>query len=259
MQFYVTRGGQQLGPFSIDQLRSHLLSGTFQTTDLAWHEGAPGWAPLDSYPAVVGPSPSHRSAGVLPPFPAGSQPQESSGLATASLVLGILAFLTVGLTSLPAVICGHISLAQIKHSAGRMSGSGLAIGGLITGYFGFLFLAAVGLGIALPIFTTVQGRAQSVKCLSEAKQIAMACKLYAMDHKGNYPPALDQLVPEYLPDKHIFECALRKGQPPEGYEYFGGKDTDPASTHLFSSRATTRDRRRIVATSDGAVALKRDQ
>jgi hypothetical protein len=228
MQFYVHRNGQQTGPFSPDQLRSLLLSGAHQSTDLAWHEGAAGWAPLNSFPAIVGPREMQASsAGLTPPVP-GAQLPDSSGLAVASLVLGILAFFTLGLTGIPAVICGHISLVQIKNAAGRLSGNGLAIGGLIAGY------------------------------LSQAKQIALACRLYAMDHKGDFPPTLDQLIPDYLPDKQLFDCPIRKDQTPLGYDYFGGKDTDPATKILLSSKATTRTHRRIVATSDGSAMIKRE-
>jgi hypothetical protein len=253
MQFYVTRGGQQLGPFSPEQLRSQLLAGAFRSTDLAWHEGAPGWAPLNSYAEIVGPS-----SVVLPQSVPYSPPLHTSGLAIASMVLGILAVFSAGFTSVPAIICGHISLSQIKSAAGRISGNGFAIAGLITGYFSLLFLAAVLLGMALPIFAAVQERGQAIKCLSEGKQIGVACKLYAMDHQGNYPPTLNQLIPDYLTDAKLFECPLRKGQPPLGYQYFGGKDTDPADKVLLSSNATTRDRKRLLVFSNGSAALRRD-
>jgi type II secretory pathway pseudopilin PulG len=258
MQFYVHRNGQQTGPFSPDQLRSLLLSGAHQSTDLAWHEGAAGWAPLNSFPAIVGPREMQASsAGLTPPVP-GAQLPDSSGLAVASLVLGILAFFTLGLTGIPAVICGHISLVQIKNAAGRLSGNGLAIGGLIAGYFSFIFLVSLLAGIAVPVFAAVRDRAQETKCLSQAKQIALACRLYAMDHKGDFPPTLDELIPDYLPDKQLFDCPIRKDQTPLGYDYFGGKDTDPATKILLSSKATTRTHRRIVATSDGSAMIKRE-
>jgi hypothetical protein len=187
----------------------------------------------------------------------GSQP-ESSGLAVASLVLGILSFFTLGLTSLPAVICGHIASSRIKNSAGRMSGGGLALGGLITGYFGFLSLAAFGVGFTMPIFAHVQDRGQTVKCLAEARQIGAACTLYALDHHGQYPPALEQLVPDYLPDNHFFDCPLQKQQPHSGYDYFGGKDSDPPNKVLLSSKAVTHDHQKIIVTANGSAALKQD-
>ena len=58
---------------------------------------------------------------------------QTSGLCVASLILGLLGFCG-GVTSLPAVICGHLGLGKIKRSGGQLGGTGLAIAGLITGY-----------------------------------------------------------------------------------------------------------------------------
>jgi hypothetical protein len=57
-------------------------------------------------------------------------------MAIASLILGIL-FVLFPL-SIPAVVFGHIALSQIKRSAGRLGGAGLAIAGLVLGYLGSL-------------------------------------------------------------------------------------------------------------------------
>jgi len=91
----------------------------------------------------------------------------TSGLAIASLVLGILSFGLWILAGLPAVICGHVSLSQIKKAAGTIGGRGLAIAGLITGYLGIvgtvvivLFSAAIyKMGPTLDIAKGVKTRA----------------------------------------------------------------------------------------------------
>ena len=48
-------------------------------------------------------------------------------------------------------------------------------------------IIAVLAGIALPVYTTVQERGAQTKDLSNAKQIALACKLYATDNDGKFP------------------------------------------------------------------------
>ncbi|PYJ88210.1 MAG: hypothetical protein DME70_04640 [Verrucomicrobia bacterium] len=53
MQIYVGKNGQQLGPFSIEEINRKLADGTFAGTDLAWYEGATGWAPLSGVAGVV--------------------------------------------------------------------------------------------------------------------------------------------------------------------------------------------------------------
>ena len=56
-----------------------------------------------------------------------------SGLAVASLVLGLVGFLFCGITSILAVIFGGIALSQIKNRPDELTGRGLAIAGLILG------------------------------------------------------------------------------------------------------------------------------
>jgi len=51
-------------------------------------------------------------------------------LAIVSLVLGILSVVTVGITTIPAVICGIISLVKIEKSGGRVTGKGYAVIGI---------------------------------------------------------------------------------------------------------------------------------
>ena len=43
MEIHLNRDGQQLGPFTMEQIQQHLAAGSVVPTDLAWHEGLP-WA-----------------------------------------------------------------------------------------------------------------------------------------------------------------------------------------------------------------------
>ncbi|MEV5411782.1 DUF4190 domain-containing protein [Thermopolyspora sp. NPDC052614] len=56
----------------------------------------------------------------------------TNGLAIASLILGILGFFTCGITSVLAVVFGHVAVGQIKRSGEQ--GHGMAVAGLIMGY-----------------------------------------------------------------------------------------------------------------------------
>jgi prepilin-type N-terminal cleavage/methylation domain-containing protein len=99
-------------------------------------------------------------------------------------------------------------------------------------------IIAILAGIALPVFSQVQEKGAQTKALSNAKQIGLACKLYAGDNEGQYPnkdangvaiPAgsesnlyLKTLIPDYVPSEKIFFVAksqwnLRGGivQPPD--------------------------------------------
>jgi hypothetical protein len=59
MQIYVHRDGQQLGPYSAEEVRQYLADGNLSADDLAWHEGATDWVPLAQIEGVVsGPEPA---------------------------------------------------------------------------------------------------------------------------------------------------------------------------------------------------------
>lgn len=89
-------------------------------------------------------------------------------------------------------------------------------------------IIAILAGIALPVFSEVLVRGNQTKALSNAKQVATACSIWAMDYQGNFPhyknmdpdPATGQfteatgtsansvlagdLIPDYLADKTVF-------------------------------------------------------
>ena len=74
-------------------------------------------------------------------------------LAVVSLVCGILCLCT-GLTAIPAVICGHMALGQIKRSGGVMRGHGMAVAGLVLGY---LEIALIAIYIIFAIISSATG------------------------------------------------------------------------------------------------------
>jgi hypothetical protein len=58
-----------------------------------------------------------------------------------TFTLGVLALLTFGLTSVPAIICGHRALAAARRTRGETLGRYLAVAGLAIGYLGVALLA----------------------------------------------------------------------------------------------------------------------
>ena len=113
---------------------------------------------------------------------------KNCGLAIWSLVLGILAIVLVcigPLFAIPAVICGHIAYSRIKRSAGALSGGGLALGGLITGYLSIALIPLIGImaAIAIPNFVKARSTAQMHMCLSNLRQIEGAKEQWALASK----------------------------------------------------------------------------
>jgi competence protein ComGC len=110
---------------------------------------------------------------------------KTSGLAIASLVLGIVSIvlLCVGpLFAIPAIICGHIAYSRIKRSPGLLSGGGLALGGFITGYVS-LGLCLLLLPIAIPNFVKARDAAQRNACVMQLKLIETAKESFAQEQR----------------------------------------------------------------------------
>jgi hypothetical protein len=113
---------------------------------------------------------------------------KNCGLAIWSLVLGILAIVLVcigPLFAIPAVICGHIAYSRIKRSAGALSGGGLALGGLITGYLSIALIPLIGItaAIAVPNFVKARTTAQMNACINNLRQIDGAKQQWALENK----------------------------------------------------------------------------
>lgn len=95
-----------------------------------------------------------------PPYRPDYPPTETSGWAIFSLIAGVLAWLGVfGLGGIAAVIAGHIAKSQIRNSAGRVSGDGMATIGLVLGYVN-IAIVVIGLCLAaLVVFGVISGAA----------------------------------------------------------------------------------------------------
>lgn len=109
-----------------------------------------------------------------------------SGSAITACVLGILGFLSCGITALPAIICGHVARSRIRLAGGAMSGDGLALAGLIMGYVSLMLgLAFFGLG-ALGGIRAAQERAQLNRTVVTHVAIMAGLELYK-EKFGQYP------------------------------------------------------------------------
>jgi hypothetical protein len=143
----------RIGPFSLEEINRQLAAGTLSLFDQAWYEGAAGWAPLSTVPGVSSsrpPSPAAAptSGGPVVPTPTAGGPVTVSPrpsaptepLAIWSFVLslfGLLGFCCGPVLGVAGVICGHMALSKIR-ARPELQGRGLAIAGLIIGYFAAL-------------------------------------------------------------------------------------------------------------------------
>jgi type IV pilus assembly protein PilA len=142
-----------------------------------------GLAADDKFCRVCGQSTGEGAAaphGIAPRPPATSA--ETSGKAIASLVCGLLFF--VPMAFIAAIVFGHLAISEIRKSAGRLKGEGLAMAGLVLGYIWvagipiFLIIAA----IAIPNFLRARMAANESSAVAAVRIIETAEVTYSTNH-----------------------------------------------------------------------------
>ena len=148
------------------------------------------------------------------PMPPPVPRPKNCGLAVWSLVLGILAIVLsvvcVGpLFAIPAVICGHVAHSRIKRAGGELTGSGLALGGLITGYVSIAMIPVIAMlaAIAVPNFVKARSVAQANACTNNLRQIDGAKQQWALENgrQDDAVPTVQDLTP-FLNDRRMPTC-----------------------------------------------------
>ncbi|HZT71009.1 MAG TPA: DUF4190 domain-containing protein [Terriglobia bacterium] len=119
---------------------------------------------------------------------------EVSGMATASLVLGIFFFIFPA--AVLAIIFGHLSRSKIRRSGGTLVGMGRALAGLILGYMGvaiipLLIIAA----IAIPNLLRSRIAANQASAVGSLRTYNTAEVTYASTYNTGYSATLGYLGP----------------------------------------------------------------
>jgi hypothetical protein len=195
-QWYVGHNGQKSGPYTTAQLRQMAAAGQIAPGDMLWKQGLDAWVPMSNVAGLVsvdvaGPPPLGR-----PPEPGtapAAGPTKTSGLAVASLVLGILSCGLMIFTGIPAIVCGIMGLNRIARSerdpAGpRLTGQGMAITGLILSSLTTLLLPLL-VALLLPAIQAARQAARRVQCMNQLQEIGTAM-LRHEDTTGVLPAAI---------------------------------------------------------------------
>jgi type IV pilus assembly protein PilA len=135
-------------------------------------------------------------------------PAETSGKAIASLVCGLLFF--IPLAFIAAIIFGHIALSEIRKSAGRLKGDGLAIAGLVLGYMWVVAIPIMLIvaAIAIPNLLRARIAANEASAIGGVRTIMTAEIAYATAHPdAGFTCSLSDLSTE-----HLISSQLASGQ-----------------------------------------------
>ena len=163
--------------------------------------------PLSSAAARTMPGPAPVPAGsfATPPIVTGDAP--TSGKAIASMVCGIFTFFLPA--SIAAIILGHISLSEIRNSAGRIGGRGIAITGLVLGYLGLVIIPVmIVAAIAIPNLLHARVAANEASAVGSLRSVNIAAMVYATRFENGFPSSLDVLVEGTAGDATCNHAAL---------------------------------------------------
>jgi type II secretory pathway pseudopilin PulG len=161
--------------------------------------------PLPAARTLPGPTPVPGSSFATPPPLAGDAP--TSGKAIASLVCGIFTFFLPA--SIAAIILGHISLSDIRKSAGRVGGKGIAITGLVLGYLGLTIIPImIVAAIAIPNLLRARMAANEASAVGSLRSINTAAMVYASKFENGFPSRLEALGSATAGDTSCNHAAL---------------------------------------------------
>jgi len=128
-----------------------------------------------------------------------SGPTETSGKATASLILGVLAYIILPFfAAIPAIIFGHLAFSDIKKSAGRLKGNGLATAGMVMGYAQIALIPFVLIiaAIAIPNLLRAKMVANEASAVGALRNYNTAIITYASQCRSDgFPASVQNLGP----------------------------------------------------------------
>jgi hypothetical protein len=109
-------------------------------------------------------------------------PAQTSGKAIASLIFGL--FLFAFPSSVLAVVFGHLAVSDIRKSAGRLKGEGMAIAGLVLGYVGLAAIPVILImaAIAIPNLLRARMAANESSALASVRTLLAAEVTFAAAH-----------------------------------------------------------------------------
>ena len=202
---------KEYGPVSAEVVRQWIAERRANAQTRVKAEGTGDWKALSEFPEFRdalsgGVRPPSLPGQTPPPLRHAAAPGKTSGLAIASLILGVLGF--CGVTAPIGLILGIVALGKIRKSGGQLSGRGLAIAGIALSTFMLIFSIPVLAALLLPAFAKAKNRAETINCVSNMKQLGLAMRLYSNDQNDKFAPAASwcDAIQSYVGTPKVFQC-----------------------------------------------------
>jgi hypothetical protein len=132
----------------------------------------------------------HDFGGLPTPYPG---PATTSGKAVASLICGLIVFLFP--VSIAAIILGHLALAEIRRSGGRLAGKGMATAGLVLGYAGISIVPAlIVASVVAPNVRRYRMQTNERAAIGAMRKVLYAEAEFRDSYANGYSPSLGTLA-----------------------------------------------------------------
>ena len=237
---------KEYGPVSSDQIQQWIASGRANAQTKAQAVGGE-WKALGDFPEFAAALTSRVPPVSAPPpeqLPPAAQPAPTSGLAIASLVLGIIGIFTCGLTALIGLILGIVAMRQVRKSHGTIGGGGIALAGTIVSAVFLLFVIPLGAALFLPALSVAKQRALTIQCVNNLKQLSLAARIYAGENNDHFPAATNwcDALKQYVGSDKVYKCAAANAADRCDYAYnsqvagLDPKNIDSQTVLFFESK-----------------------
>jgi len=221
--------------------------------------------PDDKFCRICGAQCAPGLTAVAPaPFAAPVPPGKTSVKAILSLVFGLFIFFFP--FSIVAIILGHLSFSEIKKSAGRLTGNGLAIAGLVLGYAGIAAIPVILIiaAIAIPNLLRAKMAANESSAVASIRTINTAEISYSTSHSGTgFTCSLSDLAGGQLIDStlargqkygYVFELTACAPGPDGGANGSYHVSAHPAVANQSGVRAFCSDESSVIKVDAGGSA-----
>jgi hypothetical protein len=168
-------------------------------------------------------------------------------LANAAFVLGILSLFTCGLTAIPAIVLGIISVILIEKSGGRLTGRNFAV-------LGVVLPIVLSCGIVVPAMLRMRQVAFRLACGTNLSVIGMAMLTYANDYDGQLPRSGGKESPwaMQIPDWKANDRSVAYGLAADGS---GGRGSISSCFYLLVKYAKERPKSFVCRGDTGVTAF----
>lgn len=120
-------------------------------------------------------------------------------------------------------------------------------------------IALLTIGIVLlSDIKTGQGEKEIEKATKTLSSLLLACRSYAADWEGNYPPSLEALIPAYLDDEDFLYVENRQAEK-RPFSYHPGYTDTSHSQSILIEYPFPLDGKRLVAFAGGHVSVIREK